>query len=119
MVKLEDTKRDAKLPSKRMSSLVGAVDFFNSIGVVVAMVVGMGVGMGGDCNAEGSISDSEGGKIFLTGDKVVGICVDGSPVGSKVGCDLVSGSPKISKIFTKFSIRSSLDVNSIDEQSGS
>jgi hypothetical protein len=97
--------------------LVGDEDSFVVVGVIVSVFVGMGVGS--DCNADGSMSDSEGGKIFLTGDEVDGICVVGSSVGSKVGYDLVSGNPKICRICAKLSFRSSLDVNSIDEQSGS
>ena len=77
----------------------------------------MGVGNDASCIDDVSTSDSEGGKIDVTGDKVDGVCVIGSSVGIFVGDDVIAGNPKMPRTNIKFSFRSSLSVTSIDEQS--
>jgi hypothetical protein len=115
VIQLRDTNNDAKLPSKGTR---GITSLWDDEGCCV--VVGMCVGVGDDasCIDDGSISDSEGGKIDFTGDKVDGICVIGSSVGIYVGGDVIAGNPKMPRTNIKFSFRSSLSVTSIDEQSG-
>ena len=111
MIQLRETNNDAKLPSKGTRGRTGDEG--------CCVVVGMGVGVGDDASSidDGSVSDSEGGKIDFTGDIVDGICVIGSSVGINVGGDVIAGNPKMPRTNRKFSFRSSLSVTSIDEQS--
>ena len=112
MIQLRETNNDAKLPSKGTRGINSSLGDEGCSGVV-----GMGVGNDASCIDDVSTSDSEGGKIDVTGDKVDGVCVIGSSVGIFVGDDVIAGNPKMPRTNIKFSFRSSLSVTSIDEQS--
>jgi len=119
---------DVGVGSDGRACVVGCDCVAGSFGVDISAIFPFGVGtccfagskfcIFEELGADGFDKVSDGAKILLTGEAVVGFVVVQSGVGLRVGDSEGPGNPNMSKISIKFACRSSSLVTSKPEQPG-